>query len=103
MKELFKKILSILREIHRGTSGKISWVRTASSIIILTILINYSARTILGINTDFGLHEFYVIAGCMGFKVAQRFKEASDTTQEPTEKEKKKKKENKELDNPDNV
>ncbi len=72
---MWKKFLKSLYEIHEGAGGGLSWIRCISTVVIFIVLINYSARTIFRDSTDFGTNEVFVIAGCLGFKVAQRWKE----------------------------
>lgn len=78
-----KKIFHDIREMHLGSDRKkLSWIRSISSVVVLVILINYSGRVLFNDGFDLGIHEFLTIAGCLGFKAAQRYGEGPKKEEE---------------------
>lgn len=73
---MFKKISSLLREIHSDNQDNLSWTRIISSIIILNVMVVWDVECLKTHSfVEFTTNQFMLIVTVLGIKVGNKLVE----------------------------
>lgn len=64
-------MLNAIRQIHSGDNGNLSWLRVASSFVLIVIMVTYAINNIIN-HMDFGTNSLYIITALLIAKVSTK-------------------------------